>query len=132
MAAKSYNLLHAIGGVYPEQYIDYQKALVSMGAIPLPSEVRCSRTKEGILFQWENEAKNNAFDTLVVIANMRGQYFTEFKLTGVERSEGSFLWKIHLSPKETYDLWVVFRDQYEKDFSNSLWLGSVDAGRAEI
>ncbi|MGV8829086.1 MAG: DUF6266 family protein [Breznakibacter sp.] len=35
-AAKSYNLLHAIEGTYPEQYVNLSKALVSMGKVPLP------------------------------------------------------------------------------------------------
>ncbi|WP_439185261.1 DUF6266 family protein [Carboxylicivirga taeanensis] len=125
MAAKSYNMLHAVGGEYPEQHIDYAKALVSAGAVSLSAEASVVRTEEGLLFRWTNDGQGSPFDTLFVIANVRGQYNTAYKQTEAERKDESYRWKWELSEREKYDIWLVFRDYKERSFSNSLWLGLV-------
>nr|WP_321450817.1 DUF6266 family protein [uncultured Carboxylicivirga sp.] len=123
MAAKSYNMLYAIVGEYPNQIIDYSKAIVSKGNVLLPKEAKVTKVQEGLLFEWELDDQADPFDTLLVIANIRGQYNTHFKFTGVERREGSFLWKWDGMGTEKYDIWLVFRDYMERGFSDSLWLG---------
>ncbi|TRX72012.1 DUF6266 family protein [Carboxylicivirga sp. M1479] len=125
MAAKSYNMLNAVGGEYPEQHIDYTKALVSMGNVSLPSEACVERTEEGLLFQWKDDGRESPFDTLFLIANERGQYNTEYKQTEAERRDESYLWKFDYCGTEQYDICLVFRDYKERGFSNSLWLGLV-------
>lgn len=124
-AAKSYNLLNGIGGAYPEQYIDFTKALVSTGSVPLPKEAGVARTTEGLLFQWENNETKSPFDTLFVIANARDQFNTIYKQSETERSDGSYLWKLDMDTNIQYDVWLVFRDYKERGFSNSMWLGLV-------
>ncbi|MCU4156228.1 hypothetical protein J1N10_09585 [Carboxylicivirga sp. A043] len=123
MAAKSYNLLNAIGGVYPEQYLDYTNARVSRGSVPLPAEASVERTEDGVLFKWNDNGLGYGSDTLLVIAGLHSQYATRYKQTGGERRDGSYLWKVKLSEVEQYDFWLVFRDYKERDFSNSMWLG---------
>ncbi|MCU4158215.1 hypothetical protein J1N10_19730 [Carboxylicivirga sp. A043] len=125
MTAKSYNMLQAIGGDYPEQYIDYSKALVSIGSVPLPPEANVERTEEGLQFRWSYDDIGSGSDSLMVIANRRGQYTTSYKQTGPVRREESYHWIWRMSPKDKYDIWLVFRDYKERDFSNSLWLGLV-------
>lgn len=124
-AAKSYNLLQAVGGDYPEQYIDYTKALVSLGSVSLPEEATITIVNEGLLIEWNHSGERHPSDTLLVIANQRGQYLTDFKLTGVERREESYLWKVDWAGNGKYDVWLVFRDYKERSFSNSVWLGLV-------
>ncbi len=124
--AKSYNLLHAIEGAYPKQYVNYSKALVSMGKVPLPSNAEISQEPGGIRITWHNDLQASPFDTLMVIANRRGEYNTAFKHTAVARQAGSYFWNIDLVGGKTYDLWMVFRDYRERDFSNSFYLGAVD------
>ena len=125
MAAKSYNMLNAIVGDYPDQYIDYKKVLVSMGSVLLPEEATITLVNEGLLFDWKNGGQGHPSDTLFVIANQRGQYLTDFKLTGVERREESYLWKLDWAGNGKYDVWLVFRDYKERGFSNSWWMGLV-------
>jgi hypothetical protein len=125
MAAKSFNMLNAIGGEYPEQYIDYSKALLSKGSVPLPSEVSVELTDEGLLLQWKDDGAGSRFDTLFVIANVRGQYVTYYRQTEAERRDESYVWKFDVRGSEQYDVWMVFRDYKERGFSDSSWLGLV-------
>lgn len=125
MAAISYNMLHAIGGEYPEQQMDYTKALVSIGSVPLPSEASVARTEKGLLFKWTNDVQAGSSDNLFVIANVRGQYNTVYKNTEAERRDESYMWKWELGEPDKYDIWLVFRDYKERGFSNSKWLGLV-------
>lgn len=124
-AANSYNLLHAIEGAYPKQYVNYSKALVSMGKVPLPSYAEIRQEPGGILITWHNELQASPSDTLMVIANRRGEFNTAYKHTAVARKEGSYFWDIDLVEGKLYDVWMVFRDYRERDFSNSLYLGAV-------
>ncbi|WP_282038288.1 DUF6266 family protein [Saccharicrinis aurantiacus] len=125
MAAKSYNMRNAIVGEYPEQKIDYTLALVSKGIVPLPAEASITRTADGLLFKWSDEVTGNGSDTLLLIANQRGQYATISKMTGIERKEKSYLWKESTLNNSNTDIWIVFRDYKERGFSDSLWLGQI-------
>jgi len=124
-AAKSYNLLNGIRGEYPEQLIDYSKALISVGDVPLPDLISFKHTDEGILVNWKDDEKGNLTDTLMLVANMRGQYNTVYKHTGAERREGVCLWKQDFRGRDVYDIWVIFRDCKERAYSNSLYLGAI-------
>ncbi|MCU4176534.1 DUF6266 family protein [Carboxylicivirga sp. N1Y90] len=124
-AAKSYNLLNSIYGEFPNQYIDFTKALVSMGSVPLPTNTSIERTHEGLLLQWSKEDSGSALDTLFMIANVRGQYIIEYKQTEARRRDCSYLWKIDSFGNEKYDIWLVFRDYKERGFSNSKYLGTI-------
>ncbi len=124
-AAKSYNFLHGVGGEFTEQYLDYSKALVSIGNVSLPSEASVERMEEGLLFRWKYDEIGFRSDTLMVIVNYRGQYLTSFKLNAADRQEESYLWKTCGKSKGKYDAWIVFRDYKERGFSNSMWLGLV-------
>ena len=124
--AKPYNLLHAIEDTYPKQYVDYSKALVSMGKVTLSTQAEIRQEPGGILITWHNDLQASPFDTLMVIANRRGENNTNYKHTAVARQAGSYFWHIDLVGGETYDLWMVFRDYRERDFSNSFYLGAVN------
>jgi len=58
MAAKSYNIRLAISGEYPEQHIDYTKALVSKGDVLLPTDAQAKQTDKGLLFEWKYNIEN--------------------------------------------------------------------------
>ncbi len=124
-AAKSYNLLHAIEGSYPEQYVNHSKALLSMGKVPLPSNAEIRQEPGGIRITWHNDLQASPFDTLMVIANRRGEYNTNYKHTAMARQVGSYFWNMDFVGGATYDVWMVFRDYRERDFSNSFYLGAV-------
>jgi len=55
--AFKYNRMHAITGVYPEIGIDFEKALFTMGTLPLPTGVELVPTASGISFSWDTESK---------------------------------------------------------------------------
>ncbi|MGV8829085.1 MAG: hypothetical protein ACWA6U_12280 [Breznakibacter sp.] len=79
----------------------------------------------GILIIWHSDLQASPLDTLMVIANRHGTYNTAFKHTAVARQVRSYLWNIYFVGGETYDVWMVFRDYRERDFSNSFYLGAV-------
>ncbi|MBK3518019.1 DUF6266 family protein [Carboxylicivirga marina] len=124
-AAKSYNLLHAIGGEYPEQYIDFTKALVSIGSVILPSNLSVKRINNGLLFNWENDEFGNLSDTLFVTVKGRSKQYVEYKQTEAQRKDESYTWKMDFTENEQYDVWLIFRDYKERGFSKSVWLGLV-------
>jgi hypothetical protein len=96
-----------------------------MGSVSLPEEATVAKVNEGLLFKWNFSGEGHPSDTLFVIANQRGQYLTDFKLTGIERREESYLWKVDWAGNGKYDVWLVFRDYKERGFSNSRWMGQV-------
>ncbi|MFA8434895.1 MAG: DUF6266 family protein [Marinifilaceae bacterium] len=123
--AKSYNLRHGICGNYPNQSIDRQKALLSKGPLPLPLQARVTRKEEGVLFEWKpNNEPETATDTLLVMALAPHPSSSDYRFTGIKRSEGQFLWNTPLnSSNQPVEFWLAFRNQEESLMSNSLYLG---------
>ncbi|MBK3517236.1 DUF6266 family protein [Carboxylicivirga marina] len=119
--AKSYNLMNAIKGEYPDQVIDWKEVRVAAGATDLADACEVHIEPNGCRFRWSGEqGKSN--DTLVVIAFVPGNNWLEYRLTGVPRSKEEYFWDIDLQGA-TWHIWLAFRSADEKDISNSLYLG---------
>lgn len=59
-AATSYNLAHAITGIYPEYKIDYSKVLISQGKLPGALNPKVTSPVSGqVEFTWEDNSFNN-------------------------------------------------------------------------
>lgn len=50
--AKSYQLLHSIQGEYPDLTIDYSKAVLAMGTLPMPENIQVSVIENELHFSW--------------------------------------------------------------------------------
>jgi len=52
-AAKSYQMLNALQGEYPNTTINYAAAMLTKGSLPLPVNPTATATADGIQFNWE-------------------------------------------------------------------------------
>lgn len=119
--AKSYNLLHAIHGEYPNQTINWPKVQLSAGSIELPDDCLVQRVEGGWYFRWSSQ-KGRASDTLVVIAFVPENNWVEYQLTGVKRAEEEFFWKVD-NDGALWHVWIAFRSQDETNISDSRYVG---------
>lgn len=127
-AAQSYNLKNAIQGDYPEQTINPAKALLSVGKVILPESITLTKKENGLLFEWAPGYTEQAArkDTLVVMARIREQHFTDYRFTGARREDNAYLWPTELFKHGALDVWIAFRGYQEDDMSNSKYLGVVE------
>lgn len=122
--AQSYIMRNALAGEYPNIYVDKNKALLSRGPLPLPVSARVSARPEGLLVEWESDAealRQNAHDTLLVIALSAETGSADYRFAGVTRSDGRYVWKPAL-PEGNYDVWIAFRDRQETKLSDSMYV----------
>lgn len=126
-AAQSYNLKNAIEGIYPDQMVSPNKALLSVGSVILPETITVTKKEEGLLFEWDPtfHPQANNKDTLVVIARERERHFVDYRVTGARRSDKSYFWPTELFTYGAIDVWIAFRSHQEDDMSDSLYLGSL-------
>ncbi len=92
LRAQSYNLKHGTIGFYPDLEIDYKKALLCKGSLPVPKNVKAFYTEEGIVIEWDNIIGYSK-DTLFVMLRQKETIYSMYKFTGVERSDEYYLWK---------------------------------------
>lgn len=53
----------------------------------------------------------------------KGHNLSDYKFTGVERAQKSYLWKLGLRTKPSeLQVWIAFRDSREIEISNSLFV----------
>lgn len=127
-AAQSHTMRHALEGIYPDIHVEPGKALLSKGPLPLPVHATATKLSEGICIEWENGdvvPLKGSSDTLIVIGRMAATGNVDYRLTGVRRSEGRYVWKTPLPHGDQMpDVWIAFRNREETEMSNSMYLDS--------
>lgn len=118
---------HALEGSYPDIHVEPGKVLLSKGSLPLPVHVTASKLPEGICIEWENGNEvqhRGASDTLIVIARKAATQSVDYRITGVRRSEGRYVWKTPLLNGDSSmpDVWIAFRNREETEMSNSMYV----------
>ncbi len=126
-AAQSYNLRHALTGDYPDFQIDYSKALLSRGPLPLPESCSVDLHPEGFRVQWVNSpeaGRKHSGDFLVVIVLFPGAPVCSYLLTDTRRSEGQYVWKTNrpMTQDPLPDVWIAFRNVRMTKWSDSRWV----------
>lgn len=126
-AAQSYAMHHALEGSYPDIRVKPENVLLSKGPLPLPVQVTTSKHPEGICIEWENGNENHrttSSDSLIVLARNAATGHVDYRLTGVRRSEGRYMWKTPLAngTDKLPDVWVAFRNKEETEMSDSLFV----------
>ncbi len=122
LRAQSYNLKYGTTGFYPDLEIDYKKAFLCKGSLPMSKNVKALYTEGGIVIEWEN-IKGYSKDTLFVMLRQKNTVYSMYKFTGVERSEEYYLWKDTAKYKsDEIQLWIAFRDPTEEEMSDSLYV----------
>lgn len=124
--ASSYNNKNAIIGVFPNLEIDYQKVLLTSGAMPAVKEIKVVATKEGLEFTWDTtELRGMRWnDQVMVMAYFPEANDATFLVNGANRKQGSQLLKLSASrmqkPIETY---ISFVAANRKSIANSIYTG---------
>ena len=127
-AAKSYQLLNAVGGEYPEQYMDYSAVLLAQGKMDLPLAPVCTLVANGIEVSWQLDAAANYQNRmaqamiLVYSAELKKSFYT---LSGVRRTQGSDF--LELPPKvigKEIQVYLAFTSEDRTKVSNSSYLGA--------
>jgi hypothetical protein len=126
-AAQSYNLRHGLTGDYPDIRIDYSKALLSRGPLPLPESCSVALHPEGFLVQWVNGPEadgKHSGDFLMVIILLPGVTVCNYLLTDTRRSAGQYVWKTNrpMTQDTLPDVWIAFRNVRMTKWSDSLWV----------
>ena len=127
-AAKSYQLLHAVAGEYPEQYMDYSAVRLAPGKMDLPLAPVCTLVANGIEVSWQIDAAANYQNRmaqamiLVYSAELKKSFY---KLSGARRTRGSDF--LELPPKvigKEIQVYLAFTSEDRTKVSNSSSLGA--------
>jgi len=126
-AAKSYNLKYGLRGEYPSICIDFEKALICHGPLPVPEQAYYREEGNFLQIDWQMPANTpaaNRSDQLLVVAHHYKTQRLDYLFTGARRKDLSFRWQPELDfEAKELSLWVAFRDKEEKLMSDSVYLG---------
>lgn len=126
--ATSLNRLNAIKGIYPDQEIDFTRAVFSKGKMPVNNQVKVEVTDSGLRFSWDPALllpgmKSTDQVMIVAYAPERGAAFC--LLDGATRKSGN---EILNFPRYKGELvlhtYVTFIASNRMSISDSLYLGS--------
>lgn len=127
--AKSYSMLHAIKGVYPDQQIDYDLVLFSQGNLGVNKEAQARVVENGLEFSWDPELLikgSMANDQVMTLAYCPEKETAFFQTAGARRDSGKDFLEVEAFHQpvilETY-LCFVAADR--KSISNSYHIGQL-------
>lgn len=124
--ACSYNRLNAISGEYPKQYIDFSRALVTKGSMPVVQQVDMKVVDEGLQFTWNTDLVKGMRwnDSAMVMAYFPEIREAKFIVNGANRNLGVQILKLprYREPRiiETYHSFIAAN---HKSISNSIYTG---------
>lgn len=125
--ATSENLLHALTGEYPDQRVDYSKAIFSKGTMQLNKEFDVSLTETGLLVRWDPDYLLKSMlpsDRVMVIAYCPEKKYAFYETDGAKRKKGRFhlpLVKYH--QRVVLHTYVAFIAANQKTISNTTYTG---------
>jgi len=125
--ATSINILNAVKGVYPNQYIDYSKAIFSGGKMPVNTEIDVSVTDTGLAFAWDPAYLLKGMhpnDRVLLIAYCPEKKYAFYETDGARRKEGKEqlpLMKYH--EKVTVHTYLAFIAANKKSISTTIYTG---------
>lgn len=127
IAATSYNRSNAIAGTYPDQYIDFQKVLLSKGNMPDTLGITVEMDENGLVFTWNkgtNVKGHSDSDKVMLMAYMPGRKTASYVLNAAKRNEG--IARLAMPKRraplivETYISFVSYKN---KSIANSIYTG---------
>ena len=130
-AASSYNISHALTGVYPDYQIDYSKVKVCSGSLPgaLNPAVAAGANDE-ILFSWENNSKilhAMANDKVVLVIYHPTSKKARMLIDGNSRMTGSQAFTLPDGfGRENLQCYIAFRNISQTNISDSQYVGSIN------
>jgi len=127
--AKSYNMLHAVKGEYPDQQIDFDLVLFSKGNLELNKEAQVRVVKKGLEFSWDPELLTNGRmpnDQVMTLAYCPEKETAFLQTTGARRDVGKdFLEVAAFHQPVILETYLCFVAADRKSISNSYHIGQV-------
>jgi len=128
-AATSYVLANAIQGTFPNFEINYQKVLISRGALAPATNATATATGTRIQFSWDNnipaDSSLNRDKALIAVLNpAKGIAITQIEV--VERTQGTFGFDLPTNWQgDRVEPYLGFISEDGKEISNSVYAGQV-------
>ncbi|MBB6498986.1 DUF6266 family protein [Pedobacter cryoconitis] len=127
--ATSYNRRNAIAGTYPDQHINFSKALLSKGKIPVANNISVKVIENGLEFSWDRDSSPSGMkpdDRVMLMAYSPEKKRAICITSGAERSEGAEILVItEFKAPLVLETYVSFISADYKKISNSLYTGQV-------
>lgn len=127
--ATSLNWDHTVTGEYPDQQIDFTKAIFSKGTIPVNTQISIQSTATGLEFKWDTGLKlpgMQANDHVMLIAYCPEKRSAFCLLDGAKRKEGMEQISIpRYHEKITVHTYVSFIASDRKSIADSLYTGTL-------
>lgn len=120
---------NAVQGIYPERRIDFSKALMTKGTLPV-TEASAEITETGITFKWDTlliPQNTHHSDQVIMLA-----YFPELKETryvtaGAHRFKGNDTLPLAgIKKGNQFEVYISFITDDRRNISNSVYLGQLN------
>lgn len=128
--ATAYHKKYALKGEYPDIEVDYEKVIISQGALALIDGVQLSKVEKGLNFSWDASQKNEngEYDDLVMImVCYTVTQKADSYLNAAKRSDGIHF--IEMRPEDLEKPMAVYmsvRSADGKRISDSSYLGALN------
>lgn len=127
--ALSQLMAQAVGGVYPNVFIDYSKVVVAKGSLKKADNPSVAAPAAGTLrFNWaDNTALGNATatDKAILVAYCPEKEDCLFTVDGGNRSQGIGMLDVSFFSGKEVHTWISFRSADGKLAADSIYIGSV-------
>lgn len=136
-AAKSYQMLNALQGEYPNISINYSAAVLTKGTLPTPANPTTEAVESGVKFNWnfnpqlDNEHKRDQVMMLVHAPMLeydpnKKKEKSIFSLSGARRKEGTDILELPVYFKNTeLHLYIAMIADDRKSISDSVYVDTM-------
>lgn len=128
-AAKSYQLNHALHGVYPDLAVDYSKVLLSRGELPPAERATVEPFGAGLRFNWHCELVGKhsyAWSVAMLLVYCPAINKSFFDLSGVKRNAREQFLELPLAFKgHTLQCYLSFITGDRTRIADSVYVGEV-------
>ncbi|MBB5437288.1 hypothetical protein HDC92_000956 [Pedobacter sp. AK017] len=128
-AAKSYQLLNAVKGEYPDYSIDYPKVRLTEGTLPVADDPQVQPLANGLLFTWSFDINEDYYYQrqqvmLLVYAPESNRAF--YTLSGARRTTAAETMELPDDFKgQVLECYISFVADDRKAISNSVYIGQI-------
>lgn len=124
--AVSENIMNAVQGEYPDQYIDFTRVIFSKGKMPVV-KADVAVTESGLIFTWDKDSVLKGMqpsDRVMMIAYCPEKKYAFYEIDGARRWEGrDLLPMVKYHERVIIHTYVAFMSATRKSISTSLYTG---------
>ncbi|WP_316751591.1 DUF6266 family protein [Pedobacter gandavensis] len=124
-----YHWKNALKGEYPDIGVDFSKAKLTAGVLPIPEKVSCSLLGNGVNFSWDpafEEGYAHWTDQVMMLAYFPESMTSNYVTAGANRHVGNDLLLLTLEKKNALmELYISFISSSRQSISNSVYAGQL-------